>query len=201
MPQPNRKTSRHLQTGTEMTAPIEAGTWPYYQFGTGNRDDQHMAAILRQLAEAEDVLRQALVLCVEASRRALPVITIDAQAIPLTAEQDNPSAIDCMLGDVERIQLREVLKAVADRAIPPELLTQARDAFGRAIALRLMAALLYGVPDDYGIPSARLLADRIETRLPDDRGIDVIGDDLSRLPDLPSMVSEIQNQYRDPESS
>lgn len=178
---PYWKATRHLQTGGNMTAPIEAGTWPYYQFGTGNRDDQQMATVLRQITEAEDVFRQSLILCVEASRSTLPVVAIDAQAIPLTREQENPDAVDRMLGGMERVKLREVMQAVVDRAIPAELLAQARDAFGQVVALRLMATFFYGVLDNHRIPSAGLMAGGIEPGLPNGGRVDIRGDNDLRL--------------------
>jgi hypothetical protein len=114
MTQPDRDPGRDADPGRS-PADASTGSDTGHDGGTRDGDDQQLAAILRDLTKAHDIIREALILLGQPGCVVSPVVPVDAKQIDLLPEDDNAKAVQAFARSLAFKAMLALLDAVYDK--------------------------------------------------------------------------------------
>lgn len=129
--------------------------------------NEQITLLFRQLAEADDILRQSRIFEVEPNRVPLPLITVDLYGTDDSLQQVYSKRVSFMPVRMERVELDITPEAVAQLSERPDLKAEIVHALAQRIGAEMDLALLYGIVCYTGIPHARQIRQGVESSLPD----------------------------------
>jgi hypothetical protein len=123
--------------------------------------NEQIARLFADLAQADHILSESLVLMKQQERSAFPLIAVDLEGVTLATEGGNPDRITFMPVRMERVELDVPAETVERIRQRPDLFSELADAIAQRAAAETRLAFFYGITLHGGIPHARQFNERI----------------------------------------
>lgn len=129
--------------------------------------NEQITLLFRQLAEADDILRESSIFTIHPDRVISPIISVDLGRQNDPLQQQDPYRISFMPVRMERVELGIAPEAVARLGERSDLRSKIVDAILQRGAVELQLVLFHGITCHGAIPHARQFRQGVEPSLPD----------------------------------